>query len=295
MQDYDITLKYLSDRFPEHFVNLIFEGFEGDVALLDRELPTNRRESDYLVKIKDSGCDEEIFILHIEFQSSHDADMPNRMLSYYARIREKYKLPVYPVVVYLNPDDHGCDIKNTFANSIYGEEIIKFKYKVLKVWESDSRMIIDNDLYGLYPIIPLTEHRSTDDRKCLEVCFDLIQNIDVEDKVLKADMSVCTGVLAGLKYPKKLIKNLMKVEIMRESVIYQDILNEGMEKGMEKGREEGIEKSIVSVLSARFGNIPAYLSDMIYNTKSQSRLDKLLRLAATSRTINEFERMTKNV
>lgn len=102
---------------------------------------------------------------------------------------------------------------------------------------------------------------------------------------------MCTGVLAGLKYPKELIKSLMKVEIMQESVIYQDILDEGMQKGIQKGREEGMEKSILSVLSARFGDIPANLTDVIYHTKNQSRLDKLLKLAATSRTVNEFERM----
>ena len=283
MHDYDITLKFLSDRFPEHFANLIFEHFEGNVVLLDRELPSNMRKSDYVVKIQDSNCHEGNFILHIEFQSSHDADMPNRMLSYYIRIRDKYDLPVYPVVVYLNPDDRGCNIQNSYENSIYGDDILKFKYKVLKVWEIDPNIIIDNNLYGLYPIIPLTEHRSTHDEKCLTKCFDLIQNIDIDNDVLKSDISVCTGVLAGLKYPKELIKSLMKVEIMRESVIYQDILDEGMEKGMEK--------SIISVLAARFGDIPANLADRIYHTKNQSRLDKLLKLAATSKTVNEFESM----
>ena len=49
MQDYDITLKFLSDKFPEHFVKLIFDEFEGDVKPLDKELPTNMRKSDYLV------------------------------------------------------------------------------------------------------------------------------------------------------------------------------------------------------------------------------------------------------
>ncbi len=63
MHNYDTTLKYLSDRFPEHFVNLIFEQFEGNVVLLDRELPTNMRKSDYVVKIQDSNCHDGNFIL----------------------------------------------------------------------------------------------------------------------------------------------------------------------------------------------------------------------------------------
>ena len=288
MQDYDITLKFLADKFPEHFVNLIFDGFEGEVRPLDKELPANKRESDYLVKVKDkcAGCEDSKFILHIEFQSSHDADMPRRMMSYYARIVDKYRLSVYPVVVYMNQGNSGLDITDTYVNSMYDEVIMRFKYRVLKVWEMDPKKIIDKHLYGLFPIIPLTKHETTDDKECLTTCFDLVRNADIEDDVLKADISVCTGILAGLKYPKELVKSLMKVEIMQESVIYQDILSEGMKKG----KKEGMEDSIISVLSTRFGNVSANLADMIHHIKNRSRLNKLLKLAVTSRTLSEFEK-----
>lgn len=269
-------------------MNLIFDGFEGEVRPLDKELPANKRESDYLVKVKDkcAGCEDSKFILHIEFQSSHDADMPRRMMSYYARIVDKYRLSVYPVVVYMNQGNSGLDITDTYVNSMYDEVIMRFKYRVLKVWEMDPKKIIDKHLYGLFPIIPLTKHETTDDKECLTTCFDLVRNADIEDDVLKADISVCTGILAGLKYPKELVKSLMKVEIMQESVIYQDILSEGMKKG----KKEGMEDSIISVLSTRFGNVSANLADMIHHIKNRSRLNKLLKLAVTSRTLSEFEK-----
>ncbi|MCD4798369.1 MAG: hypothetical protein K8R19_05095 [Methanosarcinales archaeon] len=108
-------------------------------------------------------------------------------------------------------------------------------------------------------------------------------------------MSVCTGVLAGLRYPKELVKSLMKVEIMQESVIYQDILNEGIEKGKKEGMEKGMEESIISVLSVRFGNISANMVDMIHHIRNKSRLNELLKLAATSRTITEFEQKIRTV
>jgi len=151
LQKYDITLKTLSDKFPQHYVDLIFKDFKGDVKSLDKELPTSKRESDCLIKVNDTTKHTE-FILHLEFQSSYDVNMPHRMLSYFARIYEKYELPIYPVVIYLNPDNLGLNIPNTFTNSIYDEDILLFKYKVLKVWEMDQNRIIDNNLYGLFPI-----------------------------------------------------------------------------------------------------------------------------------------------
>ena len=286
-KSYDISLKFLSDKFPEHFVSLIFGEFEGDVMLLDKKLPYTEHDSDYIVKIEDrhADCKDDKFILHIEFQSRRDSNMPRRMMSYYARIVDKYRLPVYPVVIYLNSDDFGPNTPDTYVNSIYNEQIMKFKYRVLKVWEIDPKMIIDRNLYGLFPILPLTNHGKTNDNRCLKACFDLVENADIKDEALKANMSVCTGVLAGLRYPKELVKSLMKVEIMKESVIYQDILSEGIEKG----KKEGMEESIISVLSARFGDISANMTDMIHHIRNKSRLNELLKSAATSGSLSEFE------
>jgi predicted transposase/invertase (TIGR01784 family) len=45
-------------------------------------------------------------------------------------------------------------------------------------------------------------------------------------------------ILAGLRYDKNAIKRLFREEIMRESVIYQEILQEGELKGRQVGHQE---------------------------------------------------------
>ena len=293
MQDYDNTLKYLSDQLPHHYVDLVFEECKGDIALLDRELPSTKRESDCLIKVSDTTKHTE-FILHLEFQSSYDANMPHRMLSYYARILDKYKLPVYPVVICLYPNRPGLDIPDSYVSSINNKDILTFKFDVLKIWEIEANRIIDSNLYGLFPILPLVNHGKTDDKDHLAECFDLVKNLDIEDDTLKADIYLSTGILAGLRYSKKTIKNLMKVELLKESVIYQDILNKGRNEGRNEGRKEGMEKgmeeSIIRILSKRFGNISPGLADIIYHAKNKSQLHKLIDLALSSNNISEFEK-----
>ena len=292
MQDYDISLKFLSGKFPVHFINLIFDGFQGEVTPQDRELPSIRRESDYLVRVKNNSsvCDDAEFIVHMEFQSSIDVNMPARMLSYFTRIFERYKLPVHSVVIYLNPDNAENNIPDTFVHSINGKENLTFKYEILKFWEIDQNKIIDNNLYGLFPILPLAKYRTADEKENLAKCFDLVQKADIENDTLKADIYVCTGLLAGLRYPKELIDSLMKVEILEESVIYKDILNKGIEKGMEKG----MEKSIIIILSTRFNDISPNLINLIYHIKDESQLNKLLKLAIKSNSLSEFEKQIQN-
>jgi len=60
LQDYDITLNFLSGEFPQHFVDLIFNEFSGEVISLDKELPSGKRETDYLVKIRDEGISKDM-------------------------------------------------------------------------------------------------------------------------------------------------------------------------------------------------------------------------------------------
>lgn len=44
-------------------------------------------------------------------------------------------------------------------------------------------------------------------------------------------MAACVYVLAGLRFDKSLIRQLFREEIMRESVTYQDILEQGQRRG----------------------------------------------------------------
>jgi predicted transposase YdaD len=62
--------------------------------------------------------------------------------------------------------------------------------------------------------------------------------------------------MAGLRFNKKLIYQVFREGMMRESVIYQDILQEGEQKGRQEGRQEGELALILRQLTRRFGTIP---------------------------------------
>jgi dihydrodipicolinate synthase/N-acetylneuraminate lyase len=63
------------------------------------------------------------------------------MLSYYTRIFDKYKLPIYPVVIYLYPDRLGFDIPDSYVSSVNNKDILAFKFEVLKAWEIKANRI----------------------------------------------------------------------------------------------------------------------------------------------------------
>jgi predicted transposase/invertase (TIGR01784 family) len=73
---------------------------------------------------------------------------------------------------------------------------------------------------------------------------------------VQSNLAAATSILAGLVLNRETIKKILRSEIMRESVIYQDILEEGEEKGRQEGLQEGKEEKArqiaLKMLSAGF-------------------------------------------
>ncbi|MFQ4146063.1 DUF4351 domain-containing protein [Chlorogloeopsis sp. ULAP02] len=71
----------------------------------------------------------------------------------------------------------------------------------------------------------------------------------------RGEISAYTQILAGLKYRKDLIRQLFREGMMRESVIYQEILEEGLQEGEKRGLQR--ERSLVMrLLTRRVGVLP---------------------------------------
>jgi predicted transposase/invertase (TIGR01784 family) len=68
----------------------------------------------------------------------------------------------------------------------------------------------------------------------------------ITDQRIKANLTAATSVLGGLVLKPELIKTILRGEIMKESAVYQEILQEGMAKGeqlgLKKGEQLGLKK-----------------------------------------------------
>ncbi len=107
--DHDRLFKELISTFFIEFVDL----FLPQVAIdIDRDsiqfLPLEifsdvtsgeKKEIDLLVKVK-YRQEDTYFLIHVEAQSSSEKDFAKRIFKYFARLYEKYDLPIYPVVIF---------------------------------------------------------------------------------------------------------------------------------------------------------------------------------------------------
>ncbi|AFY50206.1 hypothetical protein Nos7524_4448 [Nostoc sp. PCC 7524] len=229
---YDNVCKFLAESFSSDFATWLLNEPIALTQLSPSELSLEPIRADALILLQ---SDE--IVLHLEFQTRPKFDIPFRMSDY--RLRGYRKFPqkkIRQVVIYLQPSDSELVYQTEFVleNSWH-------RFDVIRLWEQPTEIFFNYP--GLLPFATLTQ---TDNQtRTLEEVAEVIEAM--EDTRIRSNLAASTAVLSGLVLNKDVIKRILRSDIMRESVIYQDILQEGVKEGFEKGIEQGIEQKAQDV------------------------------------------------
>ena len=89
----------------------------------------------------------------------------------------------------------------------------------------------------------------------------------IEELQQQREISAYTEILAGLKFDKDLIRRFLREDLMRESVIYQEIQREAKQEGREEGIQEGLQREgatlVLRQLARRFGQVTPEVQSQI--------------------------------
>jgi predicted transposase YdaD len=141
------------------------------------------------------------------------------------------------------------------------------QYSVLKLWEQDPNPLL-NDL-ALLPLAPLAAAVDPDG-----LLKQVAQRLSTIEAPQRKELSACIELMAGLRFKKTLIRQLFREDLMRESVIYQDILEQGLQRGLEQGLQQGEKMLVLRLLTRRLGDLPETLRSQIEQL-SQPQLEQL--------------------
>jgi predicted transposase/invertase (TIGR01784 family) len=160
------------------------------------------------------------------------------MLDYRIRVYRRHpQKQMRQVVIYLRRSDSPLVQENTFR---LGETFHSFQ--VIRLWEENTPQFFHHP--GLLPFAVLS---NTDDpEQVLSLVSRSLETIS--QKQVQSNLAAATSILAGLVLNRETIKKILRSDIMRESVIYQDIL----EEGREEGEEEKARQIAMKMLSAGF-------------------------------------------
>ena len=153
------------------------------------------------------------------------------------------------VVIYLKPTRSELVQQTTFA--ISG---LRHEFEVIRLWEVP---VAELQLApGLLPLAILSQ--TTDKSQTLQQIADQIAQLP--DQIERNNIAAATFILAGLVLEKAMIQQIWREDIVKESVTYQDILQQGLQQGRQQGRQEESRSLILKLLKRRLGTLPSEIT-----------------------------------
>ncbi len=207
---FDNVCKILAEKYPAEFIRWLLPVEPQKIKVLKTELSIEPIRADSVTFLQTENR-----ILHLEFQtlSKSEPPIPFRMLDYSVRLKRQYKIPVTQVVIFLQETDNEI----VFTDK-YEDETTIHRYQVIRMWEQDSTAFLNNQ--ALLPLGTLTQ--TTSPQKLLSQIAQSVARIS--DRGTRQNIAAYTEILAGLRFEKNLIRQLLSEDIMQESVIFQDIV-----------------------------------------------------------------------
>jgi predicted transposase/invertase (TIGR01784 family) len=107
-------------------------------------------------------------------------------------------------------------------------------FDVVRLWEEPTEKFLKSQ--GLWPLAVLSQTVAP-----VTILNQVAAEIkQVKNRRLQSNLSATTSILAGLLLNQQEINRILRSEIMKESVIYQEILAEGLAEGKSQGLAEGL-------------------------------------------------------
>jgi hypothetical protein len=133
-------------EFIELFLPELSKHLQRDsIEFLDKEVFTDltggeRHEVDLLARAKLHGTDA-FFLVHVENQATRQPEFGQRMFRYFARLHEKYSLPVYPVAL-LSYDSPRKLEQDHYEVTFPDRRVLSFHYRAIQLNRFNWRKFI---------------------------------------------------------------------------------------------------------------------------------------------------------
>ncbi len=232
----DVSSKWVLGGSPDLWVRWVLNDPTLEVEeLLDAEFQFVGRASDSLLRVRGT---EGFFLVLTEVQLRADPRMPRRIRAYAALAEEKYDLPVYPVVLCLLPSPTGDQIPDQFHSEFRGL-VAHQDFRVLKTWQLDADEILRQEVVPLIPYVPLMQGG---DEAAIRTAARLLQR-QTEEEPLQMVLALFASFVLDVTTVQQIVR--WNMPALRESPLYQEILQQGMQQGLQQGMQQGLQQGIL--------------------------------------------------
>ncbi|HXV63135.1 MAG TPA: hypothetical protein VEK15_20720 [Vicinamibacteria bacterium] len=307
---YSFLQEFLELFFPEVAKRLDFR----TVEFLDKEVFTeaaegSRREADVVAKLRAKRGRPEILLIHIEVQSRwRKRDVPARMYQYHCLLSSRYRLPIFPIAVYLRGGGAGIATEE-YRVELYGREVLRFRYDSIRLARLSMEEYREKGGPAGAALAALMDRASSSAPEALRA--SLLRRIarsrlDEARQLLLVDLVETYFQLTAEQkeryrrlVSRKEYRDVQDVEMTWAERLEEKGRKKGREEGRDEGRDEGRQEGIAAgriqgkreavlrVLSAKFRRVPKHVVARVEAMDSAEELDACLERISTAQSLKE--------
>ncbi len=268
--DHDELFKKLLTTFFVEFIEL----FLPDVAeYLDRESITflpqeyfsdtttgERRKIDVLAQVKFRGQDT-CFLIHLENQSYDQDHFDRRMFFYFARLYQKYTLPIYPIAVFsfeypLRPQSQQHQVN--FPDL----KVLDFNFATIQLNRLHWRDFLQQPNPVAAALMSKMRIARKDRPKVKAECLRVLATLQLDP----ARTGLISGFVDTYLQLNPTEEQLFQAEIDKMQLVEQEQIMEIVTSWMERGMERGAEREtalVMRLLTRRLSGLSASLEAQV--------------------------------
>ncbi|MEH2211862.1 DUF4351 domain-containing protein [Nostoc sp.] len=268
MIDHDRLFKELLTTFFWEFIELFFPEItaylERDtISFIDKEVFTDvtageKYETDLVVKARFRG-QESFFLVHLEHQAYYQEAFDLRMYRYFARLYEKYALPVYPIALFSYDSPKKAE-KNFHQVAFPNKVVLQFNYDVIQLNRLNWREYLQQQNPVASALMAKMNIAPKDRPRVKSECLRLLATLQLDP----ARTQLISGFIDTYLRLNAQEEEIFQTEIAQFEPTQQQVVMQIVTSWMEEGIQQGELKIIQRLLTKRIGVITAELQEQLH-------------------------------
>ena len=296
---HDQRFKEFLREFFQDFLKLFYPDVEARLQFQDIEFPETemfidfpdgeRREADVVAKLETFDGSPELVLIHVEVQLGPEREFEARMFEYYALLWSRYKIPIFPIVLYLHGGDAGTS-QEEYRVRLFGRDILRFRYESVRLERLNAEEYLRQGGPVGAALAALMDRSSSGDIERLRA--SMMQQV-VTSEFDEARQFLLVNIIetyfelsnAQIERYRQLIarKEYRKVQDVDQTWM-DKLLREGEEKGVRNGKRE----TLLRLLTQKFGPLPEGATARVEAYESVDELDACLERILMASSLEEM-------
>jgi hypothetical protein len=218
-------------------------------------------EVDLIVKVRFRRGGRAFFLIHVENQASSSKEFARRMFRYFARLHEKYGLPIFPVAIFSfdrplrpQPDRYQVDFPDF--------RVLDFAFRAIQLNRLNWRDFVRNPNPVASALMTKMRIASTDRPRVKLECLRMLATLKLDKARAVLIGAFMTNYLKLTSAETEVYNQMLESVEPKEREVVMQLTNEWIEKGREEGRQDA-RGLVLRQLRRRVGAVPTKLARQV--------------------------------